>query len=91
MMSYTKQIEYERKYSKIIVTYYDNKTLEFNPTKWAIFEQRVKKIAKKIEYIGLDGKPTELKNKNNTLPIIVIAILSLIMLSWFIVNFRDLV
>lgn len=52
-----KAIEYEEKYEKIIVTYHDGGTKEFTPHYWAIFEDRVSKIAKKMKYIELNPKP----------------------------------
>jgi len=46
-----KQQEYFDKYEKIIVTYHDNGTKDFTPDQWFVFENRVRKIAKDIEFI----------------------------------------
>ena len=55
-----KAIEYEQKYKKIIVTYHDGVDKEFTPHHWAIFEEKVSKIAKKIKYIELNPEPKKL-------------------------------
>lgn len=47
------QLEYEKLYSKIIVTYHDNVKKEFTPINWATFEKGIRKVSKKIEFVEL--------------------------------------
>lgn len=45
-------VKYELKYKEVIVTYHDGVDKSFTPTEWAIFEQAVRLIAKKIIVIN---------------------------------------
>ena len=46
-----KQQEYFDKYEKIIVTYFDGATKECTPDMWFIYEEKVSKIAKSINWV----------------------------------------
>jgi hypothetical protein len=45
--------EYEKKYLSIIVTYHDGNISSFKPNEWAIFENSVSKVSKKIRWVHL--------------------------------------
>lgn len=52
------QIDYENKYKQIIVTYANNSTKSFTPSEWALFEEGIRKMNVKIEFINKDWKST---------------------------------
>lgn len=52
------QRDYENKYLKIVVTYGDGSKKDFTPDEWALFEEGISNIARKIKYIPLNPKPS---------------------------------
>lgn len=52
-----RQVEYDSKYIEILVTYHDGFVKSFSPSDWAIFEEKVTKIATEIEYVLIDPLP----------------------------------
>lgn len=46
-----KQQEYYDTIEKVVVTYHDGNKKEFDPDNWYIFEERVRKVAKRVEVI----------------------------------------
>jgi hypothetical protein len=48
-----KQLEYYETIEKVIVTYHDGGTKEFDSDNWFIFEDKVRPIAKKIKIVEI--------------------------------------
>ncbi len=58
-----RQIDYESRYTEILVTYHDGFVKSFSPSDWAIFEEKVTKIAINIVFVEIDLFPKpQMKN-----------------------------
>jgi hypothetical protein len=82
-----RQLEYFETIDKVIVTYHDGGTKEFDSDNWSIFEDKVRPIAKKIRIIRRPNWFQKiLRSPFGILQIVSIVVFLLILLGFWIYN-----